>query len=333
MTPSSLLERPPSANDHGEGRNPYLAMREAKIARNEKHLRELGLWTPVPPKATAARKRRREISKGTRLATCAPTRRSRRLRQTRQNDNKEEDASSFRVMGRASVTPPSSLAPDSAIADTGAHISKKCARSAQPKALPAIPAKNSVRLISLDINTLLFGNGTTDGIVGKVMERTGKEHVINEAFARAASAADRQRLEHAPTLSWNKYSGVQDWNNAIFLWVNLGTGDSPNEFLEERTQMTWFGGSRMHEASPVILKLLQYGRAATKKTRDEDVHGSVILWCRRHRPELKKFTPYVCFGRLGYRSHVPESRPLSFVWDLLDYDRMKGKETFDAFTK
>jgi hypothetical protein len=41
---------------------------------------------------------------------------------------------------------------------------------------------------------------------------------------------------------------------------------------------------------------------------------------------------------LGYRSHIPESRPLAFVWDLLDYDGLKFhqnhvvRETFELFT-
>ena len=66
--------------------------------------------------------------------------------------------------------------------------------------------------------------------------------------------------------------------------------------------------------------------------------SDVVLWCRRYRPETKAFSPYVCFGRVGYRSHEPGSQPLAFVWDLLDYDGLRFssdatvRETFELFT-
>lgn len=53
---------------------------------------------------------------------------------------------------------------------------------------------------------------------------------------------------------FSKYSGVVQWNNAYFLWVNItpsnlqkkSNDDSyPNEFLENGKMMTWFGGSLM----------------------------------------------------------------------------------------
>jgi hypothetical protein len=36
--------------------------------------------------------------------------------------------------------------------------------------------------------------------------------------------------------------------------------------------------------------------------------SNVVLLCRRYTPQTKSFTPYVCFGRLGYRSHIRSCR-------------------------
>jgi hypothetical protein len=91
------------------------------------------------------------------------------------------------------------------------------------------------------------------------MARTGKEFVSYEPFDRAAWAADRERLEGA-RLSFNKYSGVQEWKNANFLSVNLGGthGTVFNNFLDCGRQITWFvRGSRMRDGSPVVQRLLK----------------------------------------------------------------------------
>jgi hypothetical protein len=52
---------------------------------------------------------------------------------------------------------------------------------------------------------------------------------------------------------FSKYSGVVQWNNSYFLWVNIfpsnvATSSSAvyeNKFLESGQKMTWFGGSLM----------------------------------------------------------------------------------------
>ncbi len=64
----------------------------------------------------------------------------------------------------------------------------------------------------------------------------------------------------------------------------------------------------MRESSPVFLKL----------TANND-DSNIVLWCRRYSSETRALSPYVCFGRLKYRSHERGSHPLKFVWDLDDY--------------
>ncbi len=46
---------------------------------------------------------------------------------------------------------------------------------------------------------------------------------------------------------FNKYPGVIEWKNCIYLWVNVGgsTGYT-NTFSEGGRYMMWYGGSKMH---------------------------------------------------------------------------------------
>ena len=170
------------------------------------------------------------------------------------------------------------------------------------------------------------------GILGLTMERAGKEFVIYKSFEVAASLEDQQRLKGA-RLSFNKYSGVQEWNNCIFLWVNLGSNGNAvvNTFLDGGKQITWFGGSKMTDDSPIVEKLIRWGNEAT------DSASKIILWCRKFDPGTKTFLPYVCLGRLSYHDHEAGSRPLAFVWNLLDCDRMANhrdtrvREMFQSF--
>jgi hypothetical protein len=205
---------------------------------------------------------------------------------------------------------------------------------------------NSARLISLDHGKLV------QSLLGKNLEVTGKDHVVHESFRIAASVEDRNRLGYdnrqpledddvgdVPRVSFNKYSGVQEWqNNVIFLWVNLNNpmnGSVENDFLDDGRQITWFGGSRMDDNSPIIQSLIRIGKRSTSSSSssssssslsavDEDnaVDGAIVLWCRKYDSDEKKFGPYYCFGRMGYHSHVVGSYPVKFVWNLLDFDAL-----------
>ena len=90
--------------------------------------------------------------------------------------------------------------------------------------------------------------------------------------------------------------------------------------------MTWFGGSKMHDETPLIKRLIATGKNADRLHKEEEAspykpHG-IILFCRL-MDEKKRAKPYVCLGRVGYHSHVPGSRPLQFVWNLLDFKRLE----------
>ena len=51
---------------------------------------------------------------------------------------------------------------------------------------------------------------------------------------------------HGKAPRFNKYSGVIEWKNCLYLWVNIGgkTGYT-NTFSEEGRYMMWYGGSKM----------------------------------------------------------------------------------------
>ena len=69
------------------------------------------------------------------------------------------------------------------------------------------------------------------------MEHTGKAFVMEEAVRRCPPSSDE--LSVPSKLSFNKYSGVQEWkNDTMFLWVNLGgKGDVVNDFLDNGRQV------------------------------------------------------------------------------------------------
>ena len=98
------------------------------------------------------------------------------------------------------------------------------------------PSADSSRSIDADLPYFLGDNIKRSGILGIPIENYGKAAVM--------TAANRGLLP-----KFNKYSGVCEWRNSVFLWVNIGGGDSGNQYVNEFSEggrrMTWFGGSKM----------------------------------------------------------------------------------------
>ena len=122
---------------------------------------------------------------------------------------------------------------------------------------------------------------------------------------------------------FSKYSGVVEWKNAVFLWVNLGQDKSqyPNTFSEQGKYITWFGGSKMHEESEVIKRLIKIGQNSYKGD------DKIILFVR------KEGENYVCLGRLVHVDYNLDVSPVTFRWQLLDYDSLKGIDYFKSIIK
>jgi hypothetical protein len=162
----------------------------------------------------------------------------------------------------------------------------------EPSVAPigATPAKNSARAMNLDVDKLLCHGG----LLGQRLPKRGKAFVMEECARRAVDGF------RGGSVSFNKYSGVQEFgNDVIFLWINLNAPncDVINEFPAEGRQVTWYGGSRMHDGTNAIRNLKRIGLAAA--TGRLGPSGGVVLWCRRYDQNQKTFGAYICLGRLS----------------------------------
>ena len=96
-------------------------------------------------------------------------------------------------------------------------------------------------------------------------------------------------------------------------------------------QMAWFGGSRMHEDSRILRRLMRVLQSSsehdTLDSTPQLTANGVVLWCRQYDTTKKTFGPYVCMGRVGYVSHVAQSLPVRFTLKLLDFDELISNDT------
>jgi hypothetical protein len=304
--------------------NPYLEMRQAKIARNEQKLEQLGLSrsakfrqnSNIAPTIDANSESSITVESPVRKklkvqAPVAVRRSSRRRRVT--NLPSTNDLDTFKTDENDVVTETSKLT-----------VKNDTSKLTVKNAPPSTPKKGTTRATPINIRQLLHGHFNYPVFVGRQLSNTGKAAVVNHALFMC---------QLNPIVSFNKYSGVCEWNNdGLFLWVNIGSPDAEvqNEFLEGGTQMTWYGGSRMREESPSIQKLIDVGGKAARG--ELEYNDGIVLWCRIYQNKKRTFSPYICLGRLAYISHDPKSHPIKFLWKLLDYDilldaRHEGEET------
>jgi hypothetical protein len=302
--------------------NSYLALREAKIARNEQRLRELGLLQQ--PSSVEGTTSSQGPSSSKRKKVSSPQESGPTILRRSSRHRGEQPASYQDELPERSQRKTRPRSENDASSLSESHVA---VRERPPASSPSSFPNNSARVFHLDVERLLMGTKDgEDGALGQSMERTGKAFVMEESARRAVSSYT------GGPISFNKYSGVQPWgNNVLFLWINLNPPQSEvlNEFPSGGRQVTWYGGSRMHSGTPVIQKLIHVGKEA-----EASGSGGVVLWCRQYVAEKKTFGPYVCFGRLTYESHEPESQPLTFVWNLRDYDSLcnhKDEAVRDVF--
>jgi hypothetical protein len=322
---------------HGEKQepvNPYLALRQAKIARNQARLEELGLAKPwstmaeVQGASSAIAVAAKRNNQRAAITTAIPERRSLRKREAPVRYSEHDNP---KLMTKKSRKVSSEIHPQGASSKATIPLTidelkemdaswKSSLASQQPLlSLPALtsssPHNNSARDMSVNVQKLLFGVGPLgrDGCLGMPMALTGKAHVMQETVRRAVASSQSDPI-HSAKVSFNKYSGVQAWgNNVFFLWINLGAphSDVRNEFLHQGRQVTWYGGSRMHDATNVIVQLVRAGLRIAQTTstaqndlvdgRKEDETAAIVLWCREYDPIQKSFGAYVCLGRLSVR--------------------------------
>jgi hypothetical protein len=184
--------------------NPYLALRAEKIARNEARLKELGLLRPTATRAQVTKseqQKKSEKRKPTKTHPTLPLRRSSR-RTSHPTTYLDLPEPNRRRLSKKD--------------EEGGAPSDMTVRATPVKNFPA----HSARAMDMNVNEVVSKK------LGIMAARTGKAFVMEEA-AHLCS-------HYATNISFNKYSGVQEWkNDAMFLWVNLGHGgDVVNEFLD-----------------------------------------------------------------------------------------------------
>ncbi len=146
--------------------------------------------------------------------------------------------------------------------------------------------------------------------LGNILENVG--------FGKAAIMTASRAVQKCPKFS--KYSGVVEWRNCVYLWVNIGSskpGEYINEFKDGGKYMTWYGGSRMHMDSPV-----------TKRLISPTVKNNTVLLFVRLEGE-----PYACLGPVKAVEYDIETHPIAFTWELTMFSHLKDRDNFKRILK
>jgi hypothetical protein len=290
----------------------YLALRQKKIERNLSRLRQLGLLKPNNSSSGLSKKqsgggdqtlhrKRKPVASGASAGTASTgLRRSTRLRKTPDPSDDVPDqqpASAHDTSLTDDAEPAASSQPSSSAVDcpikNNPLLPTKSATTKPPVEIRAFPPSNSALSIALDTTKVI------DSFLGIRMAATGKAHVMNECARLCRNNGDHG----TNVVSFNKYSGVQEWGNDVFfLWINLDAPQSTVENDFSHGTIGWYGGSRHHDGSPVIARL--------------KVARTVLLWCRKYHETA--FGPYSLLGRLSVRvagasAHAPPELTFFFA--------------------
>ena len=251
-----------------DGESEYEKKRRARIASNKRKLAELGLddgkglkMVGSPGSASSGnsgggrrtKTKRRRPTKKVAKVVALPTRRSRRISSLPAPNYKEKseaDVPGSRRSGRG----------QGAGAGTGAGAAAASILSleagggeAAVRELvyrePSAPDPRSSRAVEADLAKLRRA-------LGDPIPRIGGQ-VKAAAMYFAAPAGVRPKF--------SRMSGIQQWHNAVFLFINVGGNDYANIFEEAgeeedgddaRCHVSWFAQKRQHELTPVILRLI-----------------------------------------------------------------------------
>jgi hypothetical protein len=137
-------------------------------------------------------------------------------------------------------------------------------------------------------------------------------------FGKAAVMA---MSNNGATPKFSKYSGAVEWRNCVYLWVNLASskpGEFINEFEDGGRFMTWYGGSRMHEDSDVVQRLVASANASVSTLSKSK--NTVILFVRLDGE------PYCCFGPVRAHKFNLKRSPVAFTWELLLWEQLRSRE-------
>lgn len=147
---------------------------------------------------------------------------------------------------------------------------------------------------------------------------------------------------------FNKYSGIIEWKNSAFLFVNVDSVPYDNVFLRSGRQIVWFAQPTQSPDSRVIARILKFAQKELELERfdskpsfgcnsthqenscTETTEGIVLepltvhLFCRL----VQISCPYVYCGELKWSDVDITIRPLRFVWELQNFDELQRSEAF-----
>eukprot|EP00041_Stephanoeca_diplocostata_P003463 m.34866 g.34866 ORF g.34866 m.34866 type:complete len:308 (+) comp14336_c0_seq2:188-1111(+) len=287
----------------------YERLRLLNIEQNRKALLALGL--DVVSFTTAAVGTKAPIRRKSRplcILTKAPTglkRRSARLLQKSEHDHAETSEDTHKL----------SLEYLDVVSDT--LLSRKRRRTI-PKSLrhpsPCVQSK-SCRCLRADHKSL------AKKFLGKVIPPVGGQ--VKRAAMDVLSA------EGAPVFS--NMSGIQEWVNAVALFVNIYGSGYKNVFLEQGRKITWFAQSQQWEGSPVIQRMIYSSGALVTSDETQETtefaETPIVLFCRTEGKG------YVYCGELQYIAHEPERVPIRFVWQLKQFNTLRMAPDFVDLVK
>ncbi|KAG7383924.1 hypothetical protein PHYPSEUDO_003217 [Phytophthora pseudosyringae] len=283
----------------------YEAKRQRRIEANQRKLQALDV--PKVPQRARPNPRKKRVVEPT-----SPVRRS--LRQSQQRGNK--------------ATEQSETEPEALIALESLPPRPKRVKTEAPKPLD-LPVTHPAEVWTPNKDKKQHRSSSQieirledfhDRCLGTQLLPVGKQTVMQGLCPPGFAA------------KFSKMSGVQPWKNAVALFVNVES-DSPydNVFHQEElhgrrtVHFQWFGQSRWHEESPLVVRLRAVKRGdetlrfdETYDDKKERKKEEPLLLFLRHTQG-----PYIYCGRLGYLGHRPASRPLEFRWQLLDVDSLQ----------
>ena len=203
-------------------------------------------------------------------------------------------SASGRVTKKAKTTP---LASSSAV--SARPSSKAAARAAKPS------NPRSCKNLKVDLDHL------NTHFLGQIIPPLGGQ--VKRAVMEEASATCSPKF--------SRMSGIQEWRNAICLFVNVYGDCYKNVFLDGGRAITWFAQSRQWEGTPVVQRLIN---CEGGKNLDGKVvrRTPVLLFCRNLG------CGYVYCGKLGYGGHDPDRIPIRFIWELSDFDKVVDSPDF-----
>ena len=123
------------------------------------------------------------------------------------------------------------------------------------------PSSDSSRAINAQLENFF---GTTESFMTTAETSSSKNHTkgkLGDPIDNYGKAAVMILANNGIQPKFSKYSGVCEWKNCVFLWVNIVKGKGVNygnTFNEKGRFITWFGGSKMTEGELFLSIIFSY---------------------------------------------------------------------------